>query len=107
MTPKLRAVVASGAAHGQAGLKIRMTAAEFLAWDQHETLRREFVRGEVFAMAGREDGHATVALNIAMAFRTHLRGTPCRTFNSDVKLRVEAADCYFYPPAAPPMPPTA
>jgi Uma2 family endonuclease len=26
-----------------------------------------------------------------------LRGTPCRIYGSDVKLRVEAADCYFYP----------
>lgn len=32
-----------------------MTAAEFLAWDETQTLRREFVRGEVFAMAGGED----------------------------------------------------
>lgn len=32
-----------------------------------------------------------------MALRQHLRGSPCRVYPSNVKLRVEAADCYFYP----------
>jgi len=74
-----------------------MTAAEFLAWDAGQTLKHEFVRGEVFAMAGGEDRHATVALNIAIALRQHLRGSPSRVYGSDVKLRVEAADCFFTP----------
>ena len=74
-----------------------MTAAEFLAWDEHQTLRREFVRGEVFAMAGGEDRNNTVAVNLVMALRGHLSGSPCRVYMSDIKLRVEAADCFFYP----------
>ena len=82
---------------GQAATKHRMSAEEFLAWDAHEPVKHEFVRGEVFAMAGAEERHVTTALNVAMALRTHLRGTPCRTFMSDMKLRVEAADCYYYP----------
>ena len=75
----------------------RMTADEFLAWDAGQTLKREFVRGEVFLMAGGEDNNFTVAGNLYMALRRHLSGTPCRVFGSDVKLRVEAADCFFYP----------
>jgi Uma2 family endonuclease len=82
---------------GQAATLHRMTAEEFLAWDEHETIKHEFVRGEPFAMAGVEDGHATAVLNIAMQLRSHLRGSGCQTFVNDVKLRVEAADCYFYP----------
>ena len=82
---------------GHAAALPKMSAEDFLAWDRHETLRHEYVRGEVFLMAGGEDSNATAALNIGMALRTHLRGTPCRTFLSDVKLRVEAADCFFYP----------
>jgi len=34
---------------------------------------------------------------VYMALRQHLRGSPCRVYAADVKLRVEAADCYFYP----------
>jgi len=74
-----------------------MSAAEFLAWDAGQTIKHEFVQGEVFAMAGGEDRNATLAGNVYMALRQHLRGTPCRVYGSDVKLRVEAADCYFYP----------
>lgn len=82
---------------GYALEKRRMTAEEFLAWDETQTLRHEFVAGEVFLMAGGEDRSATVAGNFYMALRQHLKGTPCRVYANDVKLRVEAADCYFYP----------
>ena len=74
-----------------------MSAAEFLAWDETQTLRREFVRGEVFAMAGGEDRNNTVAGNLYVALRAHLGGSSCRAYMGDVKLRVEASDCYFYP----------
>ncbi len=74
-----------------------LSAAEFLAWDAQQIIRHEFVRGEVFAMAGGEDRNNTVAGNLYIALRQHLRGTPCQTYAADVKLRAEAANCYFYP----------
>ena len=74
-----------------------MTAAEFLAWDATQTVRHEFVGGGVYSMAGAEERHVTASLNVAMVLRGHLRGTPCRTFIVDMKLRVEPAEAYFYP----------
>ena len=53
--------VASERAVVSALQKQAMTAAEFLAWDAGQTLRHEFVRGEVFMMAGGEDRNNTVA----------------------------------------------
>ncbi len=82
---------------GHAERQTVMTAQDFLEWDATQTIRHEFVDGEVFAMAGAEDRHATVAGNFYMALRQHLAGTPCRTFMLDLKLRVERANCYFYP----------
>jgi Uma2 family endonuclease len=82
---------------GHAPLQAKMTAEQFIDWDRTQTLRHEFVAGELFAMAGAEDAHAILSLNIATAAKAHLRGTPCRTLMAEVKLRVEAADCYFYP----------
>lgn len=74
-----------------------MTAQDFLVWEAGQPQRHEFVGGEVFAMAGAEDRHVTVALNLAIALRQHLAGSPCRTYMSDMKLHVAARNCYFYP----------
>lgn len=82
---------------GNAAVELKMCADEFLAWDQTQTLRHEYLRGEVFAMAGGEDANAFIALNIASAARAHLRGSPCKVLISEVKLRVEAANSFFYP----------
>ena len=75
----------------------RMSAAEFLAWDATQTVKHEFVAGEVFAMAGGEDRNYTVAGNLYIALRQHLRGSPCRVYGSDVKLQVESLGSFFYP----------
>ena len=74
-----------------------MTAEEFLAWEEAQPAKHEFVRGEVFAMTGGIDRNDTVAGNLYIRLRQQLRGTPCRVYAGDVKLRVEAADCCFYP----------
>lgn len=82
---------------GHAALQLPMSAAEFLVWDAGQTVKHEFVHHEVFAMAGAGEAHVTTTLNVAMALRKHLKGSPSRTFVTDMKLRVEAADAYFYP----------
>jgi Uma2 family endonuclease len=82
---------------GNAALNLPMSEAEFLAWDATQTIKHEFVRGEVFAMTGATKAHIRLTLNVAMALLQHLRGSPCRTYATDIKLRVETADTYFYP----------
>ena len=73
------------------------TAADYLAWEHEQLDRHEYLNGEVFAMAGAEDRHVTVSMNIAFALRQHLGGSPCRTYMSDMRLQVAAANSYFYP----------
>ncbi len=82
---------------GLAAQKSTFTASDFLAWDESQAVRHEYFQGEVFAMAGGSDNHATVILNVATSIRQHLKGTPCRVFMQDVKLSVETANSYFYP----------
>ena len=82
---------------GQAAQKTIFTAADYLVWESAQLDRHEFLDGEVFAMAGAEDRHVTVSMNLAFALRQHLSGSPCRTFMSDMRLHVAAANSYFYP----------
>lgn len=70
---------------------------DFLAWDATQTERHEYVNGEVFAMAGGEDRHASVAGNLFAALHGHLKGSRCRVYMNDVKLQVAAANAFFYP----------
>jgi Uma2 family endonuclease len=82
---------------GYALKKPEFTAEDYLAWETEQAEKYEYVRGEVFAMAGGEDRHASAALNMALALRQHLRHTRCRVYMSDVKLRVDTANVFFYP----------
>lgn len=73
------------------------SVADYLAWGSTQTDRHEYLNGEVFAMAGAEDGHVTTAGNLYMALRQHLAGGPCRSYMSDMRLHVADANGYFYP----------
>ena len=73
------------------------SANDYLAWESAQLDRHEYLDGEVFAMAGAEDRHVTVAGNCYIALRQHLSGSPCRTYMSDMRLHVATANSYFYP----------
>jgi Uma2 family endonuclease len=77
--------------------KAPFSADDFLAWDATQTERHEYVNGEVFAMAGGEDRHASVSGNLFAALHGHLKGSRCRVYMNDVKLQVAAANAFFYP----------
>ena len=77
--------------------KIPFSRDDYLAWEAEQQTRNEFVDGEVFAMSGGTDTHCTITLNLGALLRNHLRGNPCRVFITDMKLRVEASNAFFYP----------
>ena len=77
--------------------KLAFTAHDYLDWERQETVKHEFVQGETFAMAGAGEAHVTISLNVAAALKQHLRGTPCRTYIADMKVRAQAVDAFFYP----------
>lgn len=70
---------------------------EYLEGEQHSEIRHEYVAGQVFAMVGGTLGHNRVTLNIASFLNRHLRNGPCTAYMSDVKVRIEAADAFYYP----------
>lgn len=75
----------------------RMTAQEYLAWEAVQPDKNEYIDGGIVAMTGVRLNHNAITLNFVIALRAALRGLPCGVFAVDVKLRVEAANAYFYP----------
>jgi len=77
--------------------KETFTREDFIAWENAQADKHEFVAGEVFAMVGARRVHVAISLNIAAKLKNHLRSGPCRAFMADMKLEVKAADAVFYP----------
>lgn len=77
--------------------KSQFDAQSYLAWEAEQPEKHEYLDGEVFAMAGASESHVTLAGNLFMALRNHLRGGPCSVFISDMKLQVAADNAFFYP----------
>jgi Uma2 family endonuclease len=73
------------------------TAQEYLAWEAQQIEKYEYVAGEVFGMVGARRVHEIAAGNLFAGLREHLRGTPCQTFVSGLKLHVQAMDAFYYP----------
>lgn len=74
-----------------------MTYAQYLALERTSSEKHEFLRGEVWAMAGGTPSHARIATNVAIAIGVALRGRPCAVFNSDLRVRVEETNRSTYP----------
>ncbi len=50
--------------------------------------RYEYIDGYAYMMAGGSANHATIGGNILAILKSFLRGSPCRAYNSDMKVRV-------------------
>ena len=75
----------------------RLSAEDYLEMELSSPIKHECVAGEVFAMTGASDSHNIIAGNLYILLRENLRGRPCQVFMSDLKLKVDTADAYFYP----------
>lgn len=74
-----------------------LSANDYLRLEAESPIKHEYIDGKVYAMAGASDSHVTIALNLASLLRSHVRGTGCRTYMSDMKARVDAQNRFFYP----------
>lgn len=70
---------------------------EYIDGEEISPIKHEYIRGEVYAMAGASDPHVTISLNLASDLRNHVRGTGCRVYMSDMKARIETANTFYYP----------
>jgi Uma2 family endonuclease len=74
-----------------------LSDAEYLLIERQATQKSEFLRGEMFAMAGATEDHETVAGNCFGLLWQELRKRGCKVFKGDMKVQVSAARRFTYP----------
>ena len=72
-----------------------LTEEEYLKTELTSEVKREYIDGQVYAMAGASNNHGRIAGNIFGEFRNHLKGTSCEAFIADTKVRL--GKDYVYP----------
>ena len=82
---------------GQAMRKVVYGELEYLESEIQAPCKREFVAGEVYAMAGATARHNRIAGNLYIMLDAATRGTPCEVFMADMKIKVEAHRAFYYP----------
>jgi Uma2 family endonuclease len=63
------------------------TARQFLAWAARQEGRYEFDGQRPVAMTGGTARHSRITINIHMALRARLRGTPCSNYGPDLAVQ--------------------
>ncbi|MEA5507240.1 Uma2 family endonuclease [Halotia wernerae UHCC 0503] len=76
---------------------IFLTPQRYLQLEEKSNIKHEYIDGQVYAMAGTTDTHNTIALNLALLIRNHLRGSDCRVYFADIKARIEKRNRFYYP----------
>jgi Uma2 family endonuclease len=77
--------------------KFYISPEDYLAGERVSPIKHEYRRGHVYAMVGAKKPHVVIAGNLLTLFNIHLLNTPCLVLSSDIKVRLEQADCYYYP----------
>ena len=75
----------------------KFTEEQYLALERAADYKSEFVGGFIYAMAGATLEHVAITANVVIALGSQLRGTPCRAFSADLRVRVAPTGMYTYP----------
>ncbi|MEX1366728.1 MAG: Uma2 family endonuclease [Nannocystaceae bacterium] len=77
-----------------------MSASEYLAWERLQLERHEYLRGEVFAMAGGSPRHNALSAAVIRDLGLAVRGSDCRVLTSDQRIVVWPGEHYVYADAS-------
>ncbi|HEX6624362.1 MAG TPA: Uma2 family endonuclease [Pyrinomonadaceae bacterium] len=73
------------------------TPEEYLSLERVSEIRHEYLDGFVYAMAGESPTHSIICFNLAGSLHFMLKGTPCRGYSPNMKVRTKAESLYSYP----------
>lgn len=76
---------------------VSLSPDEYIEAEKNSPVKHEYNDGAIYAMAGASDEHVTIAVNLTAILRSHLRGSSCRIYSSDMKVNIVEDNCYYYP----------
>ena len=62
-----------------------------------ETVRNEYINGEIIAMSGASLAHNLITYNISGELRNRLKSSGCLAFANEMRVSIPSANSYFYP----------
>lgn len=77
--------------------RLLMSADEYLAWEEQQAFRHEYLHGEVYAMTGGTLPHNDLAVNLTTLLKSYLKGRGCKVRMADAKVGLSESGPFFYP----------
>ncbi|MGE5658100.1 MAG: Uma2 family endonuclease [Actinomycetota bacterium] len=74
-----------------------LTPQQYLDWEEKQSLKYEYIDGEVLAMTGGTIPHNDLAVNLTTLLKNHLRGKGCKVSMADAKVGVSESGPFYYP----------
>ena len=77
----------------------RYSLEEYFQIDRDGATKHEFRAGEIIDMAGGSLEHSLIIANVIGEMRSRLKGSPCRVYDSNLRVRIARKLRYAYPDA--------
>jgi Uma2 family endonuclease len=77
--------------------KTYVTPEQYLERERQAAFKSEYYGGEIFAMTGASEVHNLIAGNIFALLWMQMRGRPCKTYASGMRVQVARTTLYTYP----------
>lgn len=74
-----------------------LTEEGYLQHERTSLVKHEYYNGHIYAMAGASEEHNLIAMNIAAILRARVRGSTCRAYPSDMRVKVLQTGLNTYP----------
>ncbi len=74
-----------------------LTPEEYLALERQAQTKSEYLRGEVYALAGASFAHTMIVSNTLVLLAPQLKRRSCTAHSSDLRVKVPATGLYAYP----------
>ena len=77
--------------------KAKVSIEEYLQYENTTQQKHEYYQGEIFAMAGADDRHNIISVNLIEALAGRLKGKSCRPYGSDFRIYIPENTLFTYP----------